>query len=208
MHGFRLPELAVLVLAIGVPVLISNLVARKRSGERCESGDERYKGVAGWLLIFCLGLTVLGPLVMLKTLAVGYREFAGYFGEFPGLFVVTVINTLLSLGIMAFSIYAGVGLWRIRPGAVKVAKKYLLYFLGYHAFTAYLPFMAHLPSAATEAIVAQVVKDSFRAIMYVAIWYSYLNKSLRVRATYGSNPVGSGGTGMGFFQSKNFISRA
>jgi hypothetical protein len=44
--------------------------------------------------------------------------------------------------------------------------------------------MAGLPSAANEAMIAQVVKDAFRGIIYFAIWYSYLNKSQRVRATY------------------------
>jgi hypothetical protein len=148
------------------------------------SAPQRYKGVRGWLLLFCLGLTVFSPLITLVSLALGYNESSKYFGQFPGLLVVTVIDTFLSLGVMAFSVYAGIGLWRIRPGAVRMAKRYLLCFLGYQAIAAILPFMAGLPSAANEAMIMQVAKDTFRSVIYIAVWYSYLNKSKRVQATY------------------------
>ena len=85
---------------------------------------------------------------------------------------------------MAFSVYAGPGFWSIRPGAVHMAKRYLLYFAGYHSVAAILPFMAGLPSAANEAMIAQVAKDTYRGVIYFAVWYSYLNKSRRVSVTY------------------------
>jgi hypothetical protein len=146
--------------------------------------EPRYKGVGGWLLLFCLGLTVFSPLLTIGSLAASYSDSSQYFDQFPGLLVVTVIDTLLSVGLMAFSIYAGTGLWRIRPGAVQMAKRYLLCFLGYHVVAAILPFMAGLPSEANEAMIAQIAKDTFRGVIFVAIWYSYLNKSKRVSATY------------------------
>ena len=192
MFGFGIPELIVLLLLVGVPVLIY-VVVRKTRGEHIGIIDERYKGVAGWLLFFCISLTVIGPLITLGSLVGAYSDSSKYFNQFPGLLAITVIDTILSLGVMGLSIYAGIGLWRIRPGAVQMAKRYLLCFLGYHAVTAFLPFMAGLPSAANEAMIAQVAKDTFRGIIYVAIWYSYLNKSLRVRATYEKGTeVGSG----------------
>ena len=144
----------------------------------------RYKGVGGWLLLLCLGLTVFGPLITLGSLVAAYGESSKYFDQFPGLLVITVIDTFLSLGLMAFSVYAGIGLWSVRPGAVQMAKRYLLCYMGYLAIAAVLPFMAGLPSAANEAMSAEVAKDTFRGIIYFAIWHSYLNKSKRVRDTY------------------------
>jgi hypothetical protein len=44
--------------------------------------------------------------------------------------------------------------------------------------------MAGLPSAANQAMMGEVAKNTFRGVIYFAIWYSYLNKSKRVRATY------------------------
>jgi Protein of unknown function (DUF2569) len=148
--------------------------------------EPRYKGVGGWLLLLCLGLTVFGPAMTLYSLSAGYTESSPYFDQFPGLKVVTVVDALLCFALMAFSIYAGAGLWTIRPGAVQVAKKYLLCFLGYHAVEAILPFLAGLPAAANEAMIVEVVKEALKGVLYFAIWYSYLNKSERVRSTYAS----------------------
>lgn len=144
----------------------------------------RYKGVGGWLLLFCLALTVFSPLITLGSLVASYKEYSQYFGRFPGLGVITVIDTFLSVGLMAFSIYAGLGLWRIRPGAVQTAKRYLLWCLAYLVVAAVLPFMAGLPSQANDAMMAEVVKGAARSVAYFAIWYSYLNTSKRVKATY------------------------
>ena len=146
--------------------------------------EPQYKGVGGWLLLLCLGLIVFGPLITLGSLAAGYRESSEYFDQFPGLLVIIVIDTFLSLGLMAFSVYAGIGLWRVRPGAVQMAKRFLLCFLGYLVVAAVLPFMAGLPSAANEVMIVEVIKEMFRGVIYFAIWYTYLNKSKRVRDTY------------------------
>jgi hypothetical protein len=146
--------------------------------------EPRYKGVGGWLLLLCLGLTVFTPLLTIRLLAMGFSESSKYFNQFPGLLVITVTDTVLSLGLMAFSIYAGTGLWSIRPGAVQMAKQYLLCFLGYQAIAAILPFMAWLPSAATKAMIGTIAMNTLRGVIYFAVWYSYLNMSKRVTATY------------------------
>jgi hypothetical protein len=153
-----------------------------------ESGSvvPRYRGVGGWLLFFCISLTVLGPLATLAAFIMVYKEVSQLFNQFPGLLLVTYIDVFLSLSLMALSVYAGIGLWRKRPGAVLMAKRYLFCFLGYQAIATILPFMAGLPPAANEAMYADVGKDLFRAVLYFAIWYSYLNKSQRVQATYES----------------------
>ncbi len=144
----------------------------------------QYTKVGGWLLFFCIGLTILAPLVTLFSMAVSLKQASQYSGQFPGLMSMTVIDTILSVALMAFSIYAGVGLWTLRSGAVQTAKKYLLCYLGYFAIAAFLPFMAGLPSSAVDAMIPEVAKNTVRGIIYFAIWYSYLNKSVRVRGTY------------------------
>ena len=106
------------------------------------------------------------------------------FNQFPRLLLIIGIDGLLSLGITVFCIYAGIELWRIRPGAVRLARRYLLCFLAYQAVAITLPFLAGLPSAANEAMIVQVVKDTLRSVIYFTVWYLYLAKSRRVRATY------------------------
>jgi hypothetical protein len=87
---------------------------------------------------------------------------------------------------MAFSIYAGLGLWRIRPGAVRTAEIYLLCFLCYQGIAAVLPFLAGFPASANHALTEAVYRNLARSLLYFGVWYSYLNKSERVKATYGA----------------------
>ena len=175
--------------------------------------ETKYKGVGGWLLLFCIGLTILTPLRTAFNLTSGYKQASPYFEMFPGLLIITIIDSVLSIALIGFSIYAGIALWKIRPNAVKIAKKYLLTLLGYSILAAFLPFMVSLPSEANQAMIGvpldeheqiyqditsyfagqyvmelreEIAKGIFRSIIYVAVWYSYLNKSQRVKATYGA----------------------
>jgi len=85
----------------------------------------------GWLLLLCVGLTILGPLYAVASLTGSFRELTPLFDQFPGLMVLLVVDTTFTVGLMTFSIYAGVALWQIRPGAVSTAKRYLLWSLAY-----------------------------------------------------------------------------
>jgi hypothetical protein len=143
-----------------------------------------YKPVGGWLMFFCIGLTVLNPIYALGSLANSFKGSSEYFNEFPGLLVIFVIEVILRVSLMTFSIYAGVGLLRIRPGAVEMATRFLLCLLGYTAVSAILPFMAGLPSEANDAMIGPVAIDSVKGVMYVAVWYLYLNTAQRVKDTY------------------------
>jgi hypothetical protein len=144
----------------------------------------QYKGVAGWLLLFCVTLTMVNPLAALASFITAYWEAAPYFDAFPRLLTVTLIDMVLSLGLMILSVYAGIILWRVRPGAVQCVKKYLILILVYKAIAAVLPFLAGLPDEADTAMIASVALDAVRGLVFFGVWYSYLNKSERVRATY------------------------
>ena len=144
-------------------------------------------GVGGWLLFLCFSFTVLSPILSIVFLVTSYNEVNPHFDQFPGLLNITVVDGILTFGMIIFSIYAGISLWQIRPGAVNIAKKYLLAFLGYTVLASLLPFMAGLPSEVNEAMMREVATAAIRSFVYVAVWYSYLNKSKRVKATYGLN---------------------
>jgi hypothetical protein len=148
--------------------------------------EPKFKEVGGWLLFFCLTLTVFSPLSTIITLVSAYSGSSRVADRFPGLMVVTDIDMFLSFGLMAFSVYAGVSLWRVMPAAVRTAKRYLLCLLAYAVVATILPFMAGLPSYVNEAMIERVFIGAFRTVVYVAIWYAYLNNSTRVKATFES----------------------
>ena len=150
----------------------------------------KYKGVGGWLLFFCFSLTVFSPLLTIVTLITSYSEISQRFDSFPGM---SVIDGLLNLGLMAVSIYAGVSLWRVKPDAVRTAKRFLWCSLAYSAALAamagILLFMAGLSSVATGDTIAELFKAASRGAVSFAIWFAYLNKSKRVKATFASAGV-------------------
>jgi heme A synthase len=86
---------------------------------------------------------------------------------------------------IGFSIYAGIKLWRIRPGAVRTAEIFLLCVLCYQGIPALLPLLAGRPSP-YQPMTQAAATNLLSAFLYVAVWYSYLRRSERVKATYGA----------------------
>jgi hypothetical protein len=148
-----------------------------------------YQSVGGWLLLLCFGLTIGSPLRTLYNLITSYRQVYEMFDLFPGLKNLLYIDGFLSVLLMVLSIRAGSALWSIKPGAVKIAKNYFLIFLGYSLISVFLPFTAGLPSEANDVMVQEVVKGLIQSLLFFGIWYSYLNVSERVKATYKLEPI-------------------
>ena len=90
-------------------------------------------------------LTILSPLLTFGTSIVSFKETSRYFYRFPGLEVITYIDLILSIGLMAFSVYAGIALWSIKKDAVKIAKTYYSPFLDIQLLQAYFPLWPAFP---------------------------------------------------------------
>ncbi len=150
---------------------------------------EKYRGVGGWLSLLCFALTIGSPLKTLYSLITSYTETSLYYNQFPGLLILLYIDGFLSVILMVLSIRAGIALWSIKPGAVNIAKNYLLIFLGYSVIAVFLPFTVGLPSEANDIIIPLAAKGAIRSLLFFGIWYSYLNVSKRVKATYKSYTI-------------------
>jgi len=147
-------------------------------------GRSELRGIGGWLLLLIVSLTFLNPGVTIYNLYTGYREAHTIFYLFPGLRTTFIIDIILSAAMMSFSLYAGISLWRIKPNAVRVAKKYMIAAAAYALVGAVLPFFAGLPARDNESMVGPGLVQFFQTLIYVGVWASYLNKSKRVQATF------------------------
>lgn len=154
------------------------------SSSHLNNEHNKYKSTEGWLSLFCFVLIIGSPLRTLYNLITSYTDTSQYFDRFPGLLTILCIDSLLSITLMILSIRAGMALWNIKPGAVRIAKNYLLIFLGYSVIALFLPFMAGLPSESNDAMIPEIVKGAFQGLFYFGIWYSYLSISKRVKGTY------------------------
>jgi hypothetical protein len=132
----------------------------------------RYKGVRGWLLLFCISLTVFNPLSIIASL--GAVSTSDMFHDFRLAFMADEILSFIFAGLF---IYVGTCLWRVRPGAVKKAKVFLWCVVALNAILVLLTLMASLPSHDDRA------KAIASAIAALA-WLAYLDSSKRVKATY------------------------
>ena len=148
--------------------------------------NEQYRGVRGWLLILCLNVAILDPLTMLLTIFLVTSATKPYFGEHPELFRLCLASGICRLALAVFSVYAGLGLWKVVPGALSVAKKYLLAVVLYSVVASFLPALVGVPRESYQEFAGDTVFNGFITMAYAITWYIYLQRSKRVKATYAS----------------------
>lgn len=148
------------------------------------SPDSPYKGYGGWLTFFCVVQIFIGPLLTLITLAASFSDVGRLSDPFPSFFVLTVVGFIGNIGVMGFGIYVGITLRRLQPGAVSIAKQYLLTRLVWAAVVVIFPFLSGLPSQATIVATTEAVTALIHNFLFFAIWHRYFSVSKRVKATF------------------------
>ncbi len=138
--------------------------------------------VSGWLLLLCLILTVFFPASMLY--AVGWRTIpvlvrSPHFTETLALTVYCAVFA----GLAVFSVIAGLKLWTIKPHAVRFAKNFLAtYLTGNIAYFLFWLFLTRPNPPDEFAMMAWFHITT--PVAFTLLWYFYLRRSRRVRATY------------------------
>jgi hypothetical protein len=157
------------------------------------------QGVGGWLLLFVLSLVIFGPAARVLNFLGGYRPSLEVFAKSShgySLYMFYFIEQLTSFAVCGYGIVVGIRLWRICPGAVQQAKRFLLSLLLF-AFLDYTTgivwFIGMTPGATQASALSRVLYgQAFMALLqtaaYTAIWHAYLWKSQRVRMTFSQDP--------------------
>jgi hypothetical protein len=140
----------------------------------------------GWLLVLCLVLVFWYPAISLIYI---FRN------TIPNLFdshilirtlVLLSIYAVLFIPVAVFSFVAGLRLWLVKPGAINFTKRFLWTYLsaniGYFVIWVLWTLIAQpsSPVSFADMVWGHVVGP----ILFVALWYSYLERSRRVRDTY------------------------
>ncbi len=100
------------------------------------------------------------------------------------LFNVLAVDWSMRAILIVLGIYAGIRLWLVSPGAPHVAKTYLVAVFAQQVLLLLMGFWIASKVTTTPENIGSVIVEPLRSISYVAIWYSYLNKSQRVAATF------------------------
>jgi hypothetical protein len=129
-------------------------------------------GVGGWLLVLCRLLIVGHPLSLAVTAsaAIGSIAVRG-----PAVAMILIVRLL----VVAVGIAAGRALQSLRPAAVTFAKTALLLSAATDVFVYTTPYF---PSNRSPGDTPLYVLAS---LVYHGLWLAYLQRSRRVRATFG-----------------------
>jgi hypothetical protein len=128
-------------------------------------------GVGGWLLLFCVILTILAPLPMLMRASTGWRFIPRY-----------LFDDLRLL----YGIVVGGALWAKQPISLMLLRIYFII-----AAAAAVLGVLNLIATALRIHMSLLRMPGFTPVLeYVGItllWFAYFRRSVRVRNTYGSN---------------------
>ncbi|MBZ5532173.1 MAG: DUF2569 family protein [Acidobacteriia bacterium] len=133
-------------------------------------------GVGGWLLFFCITITILSPVAIFSQSAALIRR--------RGL--QTSTGTLIYVARAAYGIVVGIFLWMGHPVAMFLLRIYFA-ILSFSILIAILFVVLAGLRGANPVAISESAAPVMQLTAYVLIWASYFLKSVRVRNTYGRN---------------------
>lgn len=147
------------------------------------------EGVKGWLLLLVLGMTILGPLVAVVQLHLAFTEMEKLN---PAILSFGKYNTFKSsvwavqIIFLVILVYGGIGLNSGRDRSVVKRAMAILWLSGPLAnVLAGLLIPAMIFGSENVTLSKELTVEILRSFLTALIWTQYLNKSKRVRNTYG-----------------------
>lgn len=138
--------------------------------------------VSGWLLAFCLILTIVFPATSLYRIISHSIPTAISAHSLNRILLFSVYSLLFSV-LAVWSFVAGLRLWLVKPHAVAFARRFLLTYLIANA--AYFVFWVAIIRPTKQVAFAEMGwYHIVGPAVYVYLWHTYLEHSKRVRYTY------------------------
>ena len=146
-------------------------------------GSKDFWGVGGWLLFFCFSMIFFNPISTV------YQIFTYTFPLLSKTHdvrreILWSINSVLFLGVSAFGVVAGIRLWLVCAGAVRLARLWLLTLVCAHISYFFL-WLALFRSARTSSLADVAWRHVAGPLVTFLLWNAYLYRSKRVRETFG-----------------------
>jgi hypothetical protein len=149
-------------------------------------------GVGGWLLFFCVSLTIIGPLFSFGILMDSWETAKPAFAYIPSLKTITSFELLGSVVIIVYGFVIGCKIWAGNPKGKWLAKQYLKVrffgFIGIEAIVLLMMYLNKMPSSWMPGIIGGMIgRVIFGEGFFFLVWWFYFKKSKRVKNTYDRN---------------------
>ncbi|MGB8801609.1 MAG: DUF2569 family protein [Candidatus Acidiferrales bacterium] len=151
------------------------------------AAEEEPSGIQGWLALLVFGLVIGGPISYVVSVVNEYdiTKAPGVDSSVATLF--WAIDAVLLIGLAAWSVYCGICLLRLKPNAPKITKTFMICLFLYSALGAAFTVMAGAKNGPNSADTSTAIVPFLRTFIGVIVWYSYLERSKRVKNTFVGN---------------------
>jgi hypothetical protein len=145
------------------------------------------EGIGGWLLLFCIILTLVTPALFAYQALPGFSdEFATIAESYPAIGKAFWVETVAYAVITCYGLLIGIMLWRHHPSSKGWAKNYLRIRLGLYIFMSLILYIltSGLPGDVGNAFTGSLMTGVVMEFLFFALWFGYFSKSKRVANTY------------------------
>lgn len=150
------------------------------------AGVNKRVKIGGWLLFYCIALTIIGPFLGLVRALSAYDSIKSYL-VLDEVKVYAALNGIYITAILIYSIITGILIWIGRPDGRTLARQYLtiraISALGFVLIITYLTWDWGILQAGVNFFVMLIGET-----IHYGIWITYFSKSQRVKLTYGEEP--------------------
>lgn len=154
--------------------------------ENKEKLSNNLKGVGGWLLFFCITLTILGPLSGISYLYNNwYLTQSSIIELVPGLKFSIWLGSISICSLVIYGVFIGVKIWNGIENGKSLALKYLKIKLTTIVTLEIITLLMLISESSIMSIFIELtLMVIFSEIVFFGVWYSYFKKSKRVKNTY------------------------
>jgi hypothetical protein len=141
----------------------------------------KYKGVGGWLLVFCIIIAVITPILSASEIISGHA-LAGEMEKSHK--IASIVESSLSGLLHLYGCATGIIIWAGSKNGLKLAKRFLaINLLGFFVIGITAAIICQ-DAEARHKIIGGFIILTPKEIIFFVIWWLYFNKSKRVKALY------------------------
>jgi len=152
--------------------------------------EENLSGIGGWLLFFCIVITIFNPLRTAYQLIEEYAAIEGLTADFPFLNDLVYTETVFSVLLALISIFVGIKIWSVNKTKITIVSVRMWLAILFAALIA-IPLILEFIIYATFNQNGYLYTFSWLTILgnaiYAIIWWQYFKRSVRVKNTFSEN---------------------